>query len=417
MPSPSAADQQDFFDLYFQYVGKTEAPRLFHRWCAIASVAALLGRQCWLPFGHWTIYPNMYVMLMGSPGTRKSTAIMISRKMIERQGYDRFSADRTSAERFLYDLLRHESIESVEELTEMNLDALICERFIVADEFTDFVGKGNLNFLTMLAKLWDAPDSYEHPKLHGTSIIVPRPTVSAVTGNTPTNFMIAFPPEAIGQGLMSRIILVHGDATGEKIEDPPAPTEESIKALQSRLTQMRKVVRGPMKKSPETQELFGKIYKSFKDIEDHRFQHYSTRRFTHFQKLAMVIAAMRCSTVIDKNDCLVANTILHYTETRMPKALGEFGKSRNADVANNILEILKRVKRPVTVRYLWKMVAQDLNRQEELIELVKNLREAGKIQLVAGADNKSGYVPNYETAHKWDSSLILEDYLTEEEKA
>jgi len=354
---------------------------------------------------------------MGTPGTRKTTAIMIAQKMVKHQGYDRFSADHTSPERFLHDMLMQNPEDSEEDLLEMSLDAITCERFIVADEFTDFVGKGNLNFLTMLAKLWDAQDSYSHPKLHGKSILIPRPTLSALCGNTPQNFIIAFPPEAIGQGCMSRMILVHGDPTGEKLEDPPEPTEESIKALKERLDKVQKIVRGPITKSPEAQIIFGKIYKSFKDIEDHRFQHYSTRRFTHFQKLAMVLAAMRCSTVIESDDCLIANTILHYTEARMPKALGEFGKSRNADVSNSVLEILKRVKKPVTIRYLWKMVAQDLNRQDELVEIVKNLRDAGKIQLVSGSDGKQGYAPNFDAVTKWEGDLILENFLTEEEKS
>jgi hypothetical protein len=158
------------------------------------------------------------------------------------------------------------------------------------------------------------------------------------------------------------------------------------------------------------------MYRGFKDIEDYRFQHYSTRRFTHLQKIAMIFTALRHSTVITAEDCLKANTLLHYTEVRMPKALGEFGKSRNSDVANSVLEILKRIKQPVTTRYLWKQVAQDLNRQEELIEIINNLKAAGKVQVVSDAAGKQGYVPRFEDPMKWDKDLILENYLTEEEK-
>lgn len=414
---PSVASDKDFFDLYFDYVGETEAPRLFHRWCAVTAVGALLGRQCWLPFGHWTLYPNTYMMLMGSPGTRKGTAIMIARRMMERQGYDRFSADRTSPERFLFDLLKRDADDDIEDLLEMTLDSVVCERTIATDEFTDFTGTGNISFLTMLAKLWDCHPEYEHPKLHGKSIRVPNPTINILSGNTPQNFIVAFPPEAVGQGCMSRIILVHSDPTGVKITIPPAPTRVAIEALSKRLTEIQDKVRGPFTISAAARSLFDRIYRGFHDIEDYRFQHYSTRRFTHFQKLVMILAAMRCSMEISEDDCIKANTLLHYTEARMSKALGEFGKSRNSDVANSVLEILKRIKKPITIRYLWKLVAQDLNRMEELVEIVNNLKAAGKIQVISGADGKTGYVPHFEEVAKWESNLIQEDYLTEEEKS
>jgi hypothetical protein len=415
MPSTQES-KEDFFELYFDYVGRTEAPRLFHRWCAITAVGALLGRQCWLPFGHWTLYPNMYMMLMGSPGARKGTAIMIAKRMMERQGYERFSADRTSPERFLYDLLQSNGYDSAEELLELNIDGIVCERTIATDEFTDFTGTGNMSFLTMLAKLWDCHPQYEHPKLHGKSIIVPNPTVSIMAGNTPQNFIVAFPAEAIGQGCMSRIILVHSDPIGVKITDPPEPTEASIAALKKYLIQVQLKAKGAFTIAPDAMEIRERMYRGFKDIEDYRFQHYSTRRFTHLQKIAMIFTALRHSTVITAEDCLKANTLLHYTEVRMPKALGEFGKSRNSDVANSVLEILKRIKQPVTTRYLWKQVAQDLNRQEELIEIINNLKAAGKVQVVSDAAGKQGYVPRFEDPMKWDKDLILENYLTEEEK-
>lgn len=416
MLSEQTPKSKDFFDLYFDLVGETEAPRLFHRWCAITAVGSLLGRQCWLPFGHWTLYPNLYMILMGSPGSRKGTAIKIAREMLERQGYTRFSADRTSPERFLYDLLKNDGYDNIEELMELNLDGIVCERTICTDEFTDFTGTGNIGFLTMLGKLWDCQPKYEHPKLHGKSIEVPNPTVSILAGNTPQNFIIAFPPEAIGQGAMSRIILVHSEPTGTKITLPKEPTEEAKKAIREYLKQVQLHAKGVFKVPKETWKILDRIYHEFKDIEDYRFQYYSTRRFTHLLKLTLLFAATRCSTEISIDDCLKANTLLHYTENRMPKALGEFGKSRNSDVANSVLEILKKVKQPVTSRYLWKLVAQDLNKQQELIEILNNLKGAGKVQIVMGAKGIQGYAPRFEEPMKWDKDLILDNYLTEEEK-
>ena len=134
-----------FFDLYFSYVGETECPRIFHRWTAISCVAALLGRSVAIPFGHSSIYPNLYVMLMGPPGTRKSTAIKIGQKLISQIGYHHFSADRTSKEALWLDMTTEQ--ERNIGTDDLDLEELRpytpTELFIVADEFNDFMGIRN----------------------------------------------------------------------------------------------------------------------------------------------------------------------------------------------------------------------------------------------------------------------------------
>ena len=91
-------------DKYFSYVVDTEAPLIFHRWTLLSALGAMLGRQYYFPFGHFKIHPNMYLMLIGNPGSRKTTAIGLARKLLARTGYDTFAAQRTSKEKFLLDL-------------------------------------------------------------------------------------------------------------------------------------------------------------------------------------------------------------------------------------------------------------------------------------------------------------------------
>ena len=92
VPKPMQA-QRDFFDLYFEYTGETESPQIYHRWCALSMVGALLGRRVYLPFGHAPIYPNMYIMLEGNPGARSAEARSGSRFYLHwHQGRDAAAA-------------------------------------------------------------------------------------------------------------------------------------------------------------------------------------------------------------------------------------------------------------------------------------------------------------------------------------
>lgn len=409
---------RDFFDLYFEYAkaGVNEPPNIFHRWTSISMIGALLGRQCWMPFGHSKIYPNQYVMFMGSPGSRKSTAINVGTRLLKNLGYTRFAADRTSKERFLMDMRQFDTNEmETEDLEALTLDEP-SEIYVVAEEFTDFVGNNNMDFITCLTKLWDCPSEYKHPKIHGKSVIVNEPVVNILSGNTAQGFALAFPPEAIGNGFLSRLIFVHGDITGRKVTFPEAPDPLVEETATCYLRDMKKHVKGALQVAPEAEGLCTKLYEGFKGIEDHRFKHYSTRRFTHLLKLAIIIAATDMSLMIKEIHILKANTLLHFTETRMPKALGEYGKSKYSDVANQIMDILNAAHDPVTLTQLWKKLAKDLTKMQELLEIVKNLQYAGKIQTATVGD-KQGFLPFHEQTSKWAEGLLIEDWLTLEERS
>src|SRR6476469_4766102 len=96
--------RDDFFKEYLEYSSENEVPTFFHRWVAVVSLGALLGRQFSFSLGHFNIMPNMYAMLIGNPGTRKSTAIKIMRQLLIKSGYSHIAADKTTKEKFLMDL-------------------------------------------------------------------------------------------------------------------------------------------------------------------------------------------------------------------------------------------------------------------------------------------------------------------------
>lgn len=354
---------------------------------------------------------------MGSPGARKNTAITIAQKILVRLEYKSFAADKVSKEKFLIEMMQEDVDQEAEDILEMMLEDVIAEQYIVAEEFTDFTGKNNTELLTMLAKLWDNPPHYRHPKIHGQSVFVPNPTVNSLAGNTPQAYYTNMPIEAMGQGYFSRVIHVHGEPTGRKITIPKPPSQESMSKMDNAYKLIKKKIKGPFVISKELEEgMLTRMYQEYGEIEDYRFKHYNTRRFTHLLKLTMLMAAMRYSMEITEEDLLAANTILFYTEQKMPLALGEFGKARNADVANAVIDILKQAKAPATIRYIWRQVAQDLNRQEELHDIIRNLQAAGKIQLVVSGD-KQGYTTKVEKNGAWKEDLLWKDFLTEEEKS
>lgn len=408
--------QDDLFSLYFKYYADTEPPIIFHRWSLITCLSAYLGRQYWLPFGSQRIFPNFYTMLIGHPGARKSTAIKLGKKLFSTAGYDTFAAEKTSKEKFLLDLeglttddlqsaigtrgrknpsnglTREELLENLFGKEESKEPKTPKEVFIVADEFNEFVGSGNLEFLSLLGMLWDWDDEqtdYQFRLKNSKSVSIYQPTVSILSGNTHAGFVEAFPPQAIGQGFLSRLILVYGEPSGKKISFPAPPSEELRNEIVSRLHDIKKSIVGPATLDEDARRALDMVYRSWRELEDGRFKHYSTRRFTHLLKLCLVVSAAHATTSIGIREVVLANSILSWTENDMPKALGEFGKSRDADVSGKIMSALYEAKEAMSTSMLLKIVKNDLDKSTQLGEIMMKLVNAGQVQVVAGV----GYLP------------------------
>lgn len=390
----AARPDNDLFSIYFDLVKDTEPPVIFHRWALISGLGAMLGRQVWLPFGAFRIFPNQYLMLIGEPGTRKSTAIKLARKMISKAGYTSFAAEKTTKEKFLLDLEGLEEVSDEKVGNDQVMQTLFGsslnemepkEVYIVADEFNDFMRCGDLEFHSMLGALWDYDDEttpYKQRLKNSKSISIYQPTINLLGGNTHTGFAEMFPPQAIGQGFLSRMLLVFSEPSGRKIAFPEPLNPRKEEAFISTLIEIRNKVKGPMGLSDRAKEVLHVLYNTYDGFADVRFTSYMTRRYTHLLKLCILCAASRQKNKIDFEEVLLANTILSYTEHFMPKALGEFGKAKNADVANRIIQILQKSFKPVDLGEIWKQVSSDLDRTEDLAKLLEGLKAAGKIQWI-----------------------------------
>ena len=408
----------NLIDMYLAYVGDTECPATFHRWSALTTIGAYLGRQYFFQHGHSLVNPNIYVMLMGSPGTRKSTAIKIASSLIKKAGYATIAATKTTKEKFLCDLAGESDFEaddSAEDIMERNLFGSAADKdaeiLIAADEFNVFIGNGNIEFLSLLGTLWDYDGIFEDKKKNSKSLKILNPTVSMLAGNTPTGFALAFPPEAIGQGIFSRLLLVHGESTGKRITFPKATsleiTSETVLAFQ----QMKAVVRGPATLSPEATAALDSIYQTQGGTLDVRFESYSNRRFTHLLKLCLITSAASLRATITLEDVVLANTILTHTEHTMSKALGEFGKARHSDIAHKILQYLESKVAVVTVKELWKQVHNDMEDIKQLRDMLSNLTIADKIIAAQG-----GFLARRKVLEETSSEFVDFSLLTEEER-
>ena len=78
-----------FISTYLKYVEPQESPAIFHTWTAISTIANVLRRRVWIERGYYTLYPNLYVILVSSSGVgKKSTCIDQGMELIDLSGID-----------------------------------------------------------------------------------------------------------------------------------------------------------------------------------------------------------------------------------------------------------------------------------------------------------------------------------------
>lgn len=408
-----------FFNDYLHYTADSEVPTSFHRWSAIAGIGAILERNLCVPHGHSHIFPNQYLMLIGTAGTRKSTAVKLMKSLLVKAGYTTISAERTSKEKFLLDLAGHDDdapMGSGDNILDNNLfgnsadDSTHRPMFIAADEANDFFGIGNLEFLSILGSLWDwngAP--YANRIKTGKSVSIPNPTVSILSGNTPTGFSIAFPSDILGQGFFSRLLLVYGEPNGRRITFPRTPDQNETTEIVAGLQRIKSYHFGELQYSDTARLLLEHIYQSTTPINDLRFDSYFNRRFTHLLKLCIICAAASLRKEIDEETVIEANTYLSYIETLMPKALGEFGKSRNSDVTHKILSFIEAHDGCV-LKDLMKLVSADLEKPSDIGDIIRKLSMSDKIQNINGL-----FLPMRKKGIEDKTGMIDLSYLTTEE--
>ena len=409
----------DFISEYLHYCRGTEVPVFYNRWCAILGIAGVLGRNSFVKFGASEIYPNVYCMLMGESGARKSTAIKNISRLLKKLGYINIAPAKSSKEGFTLELSELSAIEqNADDILEQNLfgngaaqNMQTAEIFVAADEFNNFIGLGNVDFAAFLGDMWDYEGVFKYKLKNSRPIYFKDATVNILGGNTIENLMECFPPNILSQGFFSRMIFVHCERLDIKIHDPREPSEQETAEILESLNEMRKTYVGEFKIPVPARLLLKKIYEGYKSLDDIRFKSYSNRRYTHLLKICMICTAARRNTVITEDNIVYANTILNYTEQFMPKALGEFGASRSSGVAHKIVNFVDDAQGVVDFKDIWKHVYQDLEKEGALSDILRNLIQADRIQIV-----QDGFLPNKKIVREDYAGLIDYNLLTEEER-
>lgn len=331
----------DFITGYLKYCEGTEPPVQYHLWCAISGIAAALQRKVYLKWGIETIYPNLYVVLIGPSGNRKGVSMSIIRDLVKSVGI-KCTAESITREALIRDL--RESISYYKDS-----DGTIrfhCSLTAFSEELSIFLGQNDVKFLADLTSWYNCESEWTYrTKQQGTDKI--QGVYFNLLGATATDWLVSIlPREAVGGGFTARVIFVVEEERHNVIALPPQPDEKLREDLLHDLEQIH-IMSGEFVFTKDAVEIYRVFYEGSKNsnygVSDRRFASYNERRGTHIRKLSMIMSASRSDDmIVDACDVDRAIKILEKTEVKMPRVFKGLGRSAYSDIIVEVFDYITK---------------------------------------------------------------------------
>ena len=381
---------KDWITAYLQYTSEQESPIAFHKWTAMAVLSATLGRHVYMERGYYTIFPNLYVVLIaGSAKCRKSVSSHIGINLLN---------ELVHRPMVFSQKITNEAL--IKALLDAKVDSQSCG-IIYASELSVFMGRDAIGtgLIPTLTDLYDSPKKWSyHTRTRGVELLE-NVSICMLGASTMDWLKSSIPVDAVGGGFTSRVIFVYQDQPRKSILFPNR-TEEMIaihKDLVEDLNHIRSQ-RGPMELTPEAMTVAETWYNSeLTKQRDARLEGYFGRKHDTMFKLSMVLSmAETDDRWIQETHIRKALELLEENEESLVTVMATVTSSAVGEETDKVLAFIRKqrkVQHSDLLRYCWRM-----GNAQAISEHVRTLLEAGEITQGLEKDNRTRF---YEIAKKY----------------
>jgi hypothetical protein len=373
-----------------------ESPKTYVYWATLCAVSAIVKKNVYLDRYQSILYPNLYVMLMGPSGMKKSLPIDVCCGLVEEVNNTRVITGRGSIQAVLTELASTKTKEGG------GAPPIGSQALIAAQEFSTFLVKDD-SALPILIDLYDPRKEYKN-RLKGSGTEVLKDTYITMLGASNHELMATVMTDAVAMGgFVSRTIVVVED-TVEKFNSLVRPPKFKLDytKLGKRLHEISHM-KGAMSYGPGAAKFFDDWYQDFRRrsllVDD---RHGIARRMdSQILKTAMLTTlAYEDSLIltIPRLEDAMTRCIKHGSEAhRMTQTAG---KQPLATQSAWILEELARKPdHSMTRMQILRKYTKDLN-HHDLDNIVEHLYQAKILHIhTQGRDTKYEMDEKYAVAY------------------
>lgn len=183
------------------------SPKIFTKWAAVSAVAGALERKVWLYNAIGTLYPHLYVLLVGEPGVGKTTQTRMIHKMwSELEGQDG-NSHKVALTSINHATITDELNEAKRTAGDLSFNALL----VVQNELSVFMPVFDPTLQGVLSALYDAETFGQRRRTGAIRFNIPNPQVNLLAATTPSVLSSVFPGASWNQGLPSRFLMCYSN--------------------------------------------------------------------------------------------------------------------------------------------------------------------------------------------------------------
>lgn len=362
---------------YLSYTKRGESPHLYKVWSALSALSAVTRRQTFIEW-EGLLFPNIYVVLIGPPGVRKSTATRPAAELLRRVGVP-LSSDAVTREALIGEM---DATKVAAVGMPAKYDATeICSLSTFSSELAVFMKHVDREFITLLTDWFDCQAPWRYTTKKSGANHIPSVYYSLIGGITPENLSQVFPVEAIQGGFMSRCMLVHGAANAGKTHFPQKTASENklFALLENDLAHIGQL-QGEFSRTSAWDDEWYKWYDSHDSI---RFKHknlayYTNRRPIHLLKLNMLMSlACRDDLMLDVDVFQASQALLAMVEKEMARVFDGYGRLDYSSVVPQVCQALLQ-HRKIGHAQLFSMFVKDLT-PVEFSNILLALKQNGDV--------------------------------------
>ena len=371
----------NFMKAFAHHCEVSEIPPRFAIWTALTGISAALGRRVWLPMGTFTIYPNMYVLLVaGSGRCRKSVALDQLSPFVEALDPPLNMVSQKLTAEALIDALLDGRAELVDAQT--GETTIVHEAFLHADEFSHFLNAQTYEhgIGPMLTNAADGRRIEYRTKARGKEL-VRAPCLTILGATTVEWIRSAIPASAVGGGLTSRFLFVYEAKPPKPVAFPQRPSIDT--ELSQAFASIHQTA-GVASMTPKACEIYESHYDRWVDSPLFLNPHltgYASRRYVHALRLAMLLAVSETPLhppIIDAHHVRGAELLLSDIEPGMPRVLTLITSSAKGALGETLLTYLDGTPQGLTREELLQTVAHSLSFRE-FLDILETLVQSGKV--------------------------------------
>lgn len=341
----------DFIEAYLQYTAGHEATPRIHLWSCLSAIAGALERRVWLDRGYYTLYPNLYVFIIGKSGLiKKSTSTAVAVNLLRELENIKIMSDRLTATSLITQLQGAQKT-----FTYDNFPVKQAPVFAYASELSVFLTDVFGSTQELLTTFFDCvPHDSSKPWTYETvgrgAIKIFGPCLNMLGASTQTWLKKCVPASEMEGGFASRIIFVVENGGPQKLVAWPEVGANQEKFRTKLVEDLYSIYRltGKFRPTVPAVKYFTDWYKFHMNCilpaqTDPKWAGYYGRKGDMILKLSMIrSASQRGDLIIGEQDILWAGARLEELESDMIAAFEGVGTNPMSGLTFGIRDFIKK---------------------------------------------------------------------------